>query len=137
MVVFPHQFSHRVRFRECDPMEIAYHVHYLDWFEYARTEALREAGVPYKSLSDSGITLPVIDLGIKYKKSVLYDDVITVETTPELSESGMRLTCKYEILRGTESMAVGHVTLCFLQEGKTRPIPAPSSVRSALQRISD
>ena len=136
MATTPHKFSHRVRFRECDPMEIAYHVHYLDWFEYARTEALRDAGVPYKSLSDSGITLPVIDLGIKYKKSVLYDDTIVVETTPELSASGMRLTCRYEILRGTESMASGHVTLCFLKEGKTRPIPAPDHVRRAIERFN-
>ena len=113
-------------------MEIAYHVHYLDWFEYARTEALRDAGVPYKSLSDNGITLPVIDLGIKYKRSARYDDVIVVETRPELSASGTRLTCHYEILRGEESLATGHVTLCFLQEGRTRPIPAPDVVKQAI-----
>lgn len=133
----PHRFAHRVRFRESDPMGIAYHVHYLDWFEYGRTEALRELGMPYKDLQDSGISMPVIDLAIKYHRSAFYDDQIIIETVAGLSESGMRLTCEYRVFRDHDQalLATGHVTLCFLNEERTRPVPAPDEVRKILKRI--
>ena len=126
-VTLPHLFRYRVRFRECDPMGIVYHAHYVDWFEYARTEALREIGLPYKEVSENGITLPVVDLALKFHTSARYDDEILVETTPSLSSSSLRLTCSYRILRASDNhlLVSGHVTLCFLQEGKTRPVPAP------------
>jgi len=108
-------------------MGIVYHAHYVDWFEYARTEALREIGLPYKEVSENGITLPVVDLALKFHTSARYDDEILVETTPSLSSSSLRLTCSYRILRASDNhlLVSGHVTLCFLQEGKTRPVPAP------------
>ena len=73
-------------------MGIVFHSHYLDWFEYARTEALRDFGLPYKVIQDGGVTLPVVDLAIKYHKSAHYDDLVTIETTPSLSHSNLRLT---------------------------------------------
>ena len=134
MAQMPHRFTYRVRFRECDPMGIVFHSHYLDWFEYARTEALRDFGLPYKVIQDGGITLPVVDLAIKYHKSAHYDDLVTIETTPSLSHSNLRLTCSYRVLRNSDQqlLVTGHVTLCFLQEGKSRPVPAPLFLQKAL-----
>jgi len=115
-------------------MGIVYHAHYVDWFEYARTEALREIGLPYKEISENGITLPVVDLALKFHTSARYDDEILVETTPSLSSSSLRLTCSYRILRASDNhlLVSGHVTLCFLQEGKTRPVPAPLMLQQLL-----
>jgi acyl-CoA thioester hydrolase len=134
MAALPHRFNYRVRFRECDPMGIVYHVHYVDWFEYARTEALRDLGFPYKSVQDSGTILPVVDLAIKYHESARYDDLVVIETVSTLSNSNLRLTCSYRILRETDErlLASGHVTLCFLQDGKSRPVPAPLPLIEAL-----
>ena len=115
-------------------MGIVYHAHYVDWFEYARTEALREIGLPYKEISASGVSLPVVDLAIKFHTSARYDDEVIIETTPSLSASALRLTCSYRIIRESDQhlLVTGHVTLCFLQEGKTRPIPAPRVLQGAL-----
>ncbi|MDA0378304.1 MAG: thioesterase family protein [Bacteroidetes bacterium] len=126
----PHTFHHRVRFRECDPMGIAYHVHYLDWFEYARTEALRDLGVPYKEIADSGITLPVTHLEIDYKESARYDDMIRIETRARLSASTVRIACHYRVLRDEDDrlLATGRVDLCFLDPERNRPVRAPESV---------
>ena len=63
-----HTYFHRVRYRECDPMGVVYHAHYLDFFEAARTEALRELGLAYKSMEEAGFQMPVIDLAVKYRK---------------------------------------------------------------------
>lgn len=130
----PHRFTYRVRFRECDPMGIVFHTHYLDWFEYARTEALRDLGLPYIVIQDSGTTLPVVDLAIKYHESARYDDSIIIETLPQLSESKLRLTCSYRILRAADLrlLVTGHVTLCFIENARTRPVPAPILLQQAL-----
>ena len=69
---------HRVRYRECDPMGVVYHAHVVDWFEAARTEALREAGLPYRELEESGIIMPVVGLEVAYRSSVYYDDLVEV-----------------------------------------------------------
>ena len=53
-------YRHRVRYRECDPMGVVYHTHYADYFEAARTEALREIGLAYKTLEEAGVQMPVI-----------------------------------------------------------------------------
>lgn len=134
MEAAPHIFRHRVRFRECDPMGIAYHVHYLDWFEYARTEALRDLGVPYKEIADSGITLPVTHLEIDYKESARYDDVVRIETRATLSASSVRIACNYRILRDADSklLATGRVDLCFFDPERNRPVRAPESVTSVV-----
>jgi acyl-CoA thioester hydrolase len=127
-----HIFRHRVRFRECDPMGIAYHVHYLDWFEYARTEALRDLGVPYKDIADSGITLPVTHLEIDYRESARYDEMIRIETRATLSSSSVRIACNYRIFREEDDrlLATGRVDLCFFDPVRGRPVRAPESVTS-------
>ena len=43
--MYCYTYRHRVRYRECDPMGVVYHTHYLDYFEAARTEALRAMGL--------------------------------------------------------------------------------------------
>ena len=108
-------------------MGIAYHVHYLDWFEYARTEALRDAGVPYKEIEESGISLPVTHLEIDYKHPARYDEEIIVETIPELSASTVRISCHYRILRERDEhvLATGRVDLAFLDPVRGRPVRAP------------
>lgn len=130
MALPPHLFRYRVRFRECDPMGIAYHVHYLDWFEYARTEALRDVGVPYKEIEEGGLTLPVTHLEIDYKQSARYDEEILVETIPELSASTVRISCHYRVMRAAdhELLATGRVDLCFLDPVRSRPVRAPEKV---------
>lgn len=130
MPIPPHILPYRVRFRECDPMGIVYHVHYLDWFEYARTEALRDAGVPYKEIEDDGLILPVTHLEIDYKESARYDEEILIETTPVLSDSTVRISCHYRILRAEDDvlLATGRVDLAFFDPKRGRPVRAPEKV---------
>ncbi len=74
-------YEHRVRYRECDPMGVVYHMHYLDWFEAARTEGLRACGLAYKSLEDEGILMMVTDAALKYNRPAFYDEMVEVSTT--------------------------------------------------------
>ncbi|MEO0557518.1 MAG: thioesterase family protein [Bacteroidota bacterium] len=125
-----HVYRHRVRYRECDPMGVVYHTHVLDWFEAARTEALREAGLPYKALEDSGIIMPVVEATVRYHSSVFYDDLIEIEAV--FAEAPrVRVPIDYAVRRAGEDAVLlsGRVTLCFVDPKRGRPVLAPESVQ--------
>ena len=123
---------HRVRYRECDPMGVVYHAHVLDWFEAARTEALRAAGLPYRQLEESGVIMPVVEVAVRYHASVRYDDVVEVETL--FPSVGVRVPIDYAVRREGEDAVLisGRVTLCFVDVERGRPVGPPEAVRAAL-----
>ena len=132
-------YRHRVRYREADPMGVVYHVHCLDWFEAARTEALRTTGVSYADVEKGGIFMPVVDLAVKYRRAVLYDDRVEITVSWADEPPVTRIRFDYEVRREGESEVLidGHVTLCFLDRTTKRPVRAPEALRAAIQRISE
>ena len=133
--VLRHVHRHRVRYRECDPMGVVYHTHVLDWFEAARTEALRDAGMPYKTLEDGGILMPVVEAHVYYHASVRYDDLVDIEATfAEVPR--VRVPIDYAVRRAGEDdvLISGRVTLCFVDPARGRPVAAPDAVRALFTR---
>lgn len=121
----------RVRYGETDQMGVVYHGNYALYFEEARTEALRKAGVTYRSLEDEGVMMPVVNLTINYKRPAKYDDLLTIRTT--LKElPGVKIVLDYEVLNeeGT-SLATGSSTLVFMDVAANRPIRCPQRVLDA------
>ena len=128
-------YRHRVRYRECDPMGVVYHTHYVDYFEAARTEALREMGLAYKALEAMGVQMPVIDLAVQYKRPAAYDDLIEI-TALMTDVPATRVRVDYEVRRAGEDvlLVTGHVTLCFMDVQRGRPIRAPEAVVAVFER---
>ena len=119
-------------------MGVAYHTHYLDYFEEARTEALRSVGLPYKSLEDGGIIMPVVEATLRYRASAYYDDLLEIETVfAELPR--VRVPIEYTVRRQGEEtvLATGRVVLCFVDTERGRPIPAPEIVRTAFETAAE
>jgi acyl-CoA thioester hydrolase len=134
-VSYVYPYHHRVRYRECDPMGVVYHTHYLDYFEAGRTEALRDLGVRYRDLEEQGIIMPVVEVNVRYHGPARYDEVIVVEVTfPEMPS--VRVPIDYTVHRKDEekTLAEGHTTLCFMDAERRRPIRAPEAVREAFER---
>ena len=122
----------RVRYPECDPMNVAYHTHYLDYFEEARTEALRDRGIVYKELEASGVIMPVVEATVRYRASAYYDDVLAIEVNfPEPPRATIPID--YVIRREGEDpvLATGRVVLCFVDQASGRPIRPPQPLRDA------
>lgn len=134
--MYAYTYEHRVRYRECDPMGVVYHTHYLDYFEAARTEALREAGVRYRDLEASGIIMPVVSATVNYKGPARYDDLLTVEARFTEMPS-VRVPIDYVVTRTGEStvLATGHTDLCFMDADRRRPVRIPDSVRAAFEPL--
>jgi acyl-CoA thioester hydrolase len=96
----------RVRYQETDQMGVVYHANYLNWFEIGRTEMIRELGMPYQTIEEKGLLLPVIEADLKFRTPARYDDQITIRTCME-SYSNLRVTFVSEIRRGEELLVSG------------------------------
>ncbi|BFH64456.1 MULTISPECIES: acyl-CoA thioesterase [Paenibacillus] len=86
----------RVRYQESDQMGVVYHANYLNWFEIGRTEMIRELGITYRSMEETGVLLPVTDLDMKFSHPARYDDEITIFTRMT-SFSKLRIKYAYEV----------------------------------------
>ncbi len=95
----------RVRFAETDQMGIAHHSAYVVWLEAARIEWLRDRGVSYRELEDEGVSLAVSQVSIDYRRSLFFDDEVTIDTSLTLAKS-RRFRYEYRLTRGDDLIAV-------------------------------
>ena len=113
----------RVRYQECDPMNVAHHSVYAVWLEIARTELLRERGVAYADLEKAGVFFVVARMSLRFRRPALYDDELDITAVAEHS-AGVKLDHRYEVRRAGELLATAQTTLaCVDRDGKLRPIP--------------
>ncbi|MFM7146251.1 MAG: acyl-CoA thioesterase, partial [Actinomycetales bacterium] len=73
---FTHQV--RVRFAETDAMGVVHHGRYLPYLESARVEYLRHVGHPYTQVRESGIDFSVIEVHLRYRAPLRFDDLVDV-----------------------------------------------------------
>ena len=119
----------RVRYAETDRMGVVYYANYLVWFEVGRTEWLRQAGLTYREVEESGIILPVIEARCEYRQPARYDDEIEIRTRGVLL-SGVRVQFDYEVVRrGTGAVAAVGRTVHASVDATGRPARLPARVR--------
>ena len=131
----PHfnKFSFRIRYAETDQMGVVYHGNYPQFLEIGRVEWLRAFGISYKSMEENGVMLPVISLQIKFKKSAIYDDLITVVTRLVKTPS-VRIEFDYEIYNEAGDILVeANTVLAFMDMKTKRPVKCPEYL---LEKIS-
>ena len=115
-------------------MGIVYHANYLSYFELGRVEWLRNKGLDYARLEDSGVLLPVVNVSISYKAPARYDQLLSVET--ELVKiGGASLVFQNKIYDENKRLLVeGAVTLVATDSSSFKPIKIPSSLLSLIQK---
>jgi acyl-CoA thioester hydrolase len=69
----------RVRYAETDAMGVAHHGAYVVWLETARVEWMRERGLSYRELDDSGVAMAVAGLEVRYRAAARFDDVLHLD----------------------------------------------------------
>lgn len=84
-----------VPFHDIDLMGIAWHGHYVKYFEIARCDLLDSIDYNYLQMGASGYAWPVIDLHIRYPKPLKFQQRAFVRAT--IVEWEFRLKIKYEI----------------------------------------
>ena len=119
-------------------MGIVYHGDYFNYFEVARTEFLRDNGIRYRDLEIEGSYLVVVDTGARFKKRILYDELIQI-TTRLTEATRVRIGFEYEIRSEGSSLddpahVTGH-TLLACVDGDGRPQRFPKPLKEAIARI--
>ena len=97
-----------VPFHDVDAMNIAWHGHYVKYFEIARCALLRLFDYDYPEMKASGYLWPVVECHLKYVRPALYNQQLRVEAT--LLEYENRIKIGYEIfdVKSGERLTKGH-----------------------------
>lgn len=85
-------------------MAIVHHSNHARYLERGRIEFLRVAGMDYASLMKRGMQYPVLELRTVFKKPLVFDEVILIETAISLV-SRTRLNFEYRIFTAPELLA--------------------------------
>jgi acyl-CoA thioester hydrolase len=118
-----HDIELRVRYDECDPMGFLHHARYFTYFEIGRTELLRAGGGSYRKMEAEGTLVVVVKAECRYHRPARYDDILRLITTI-VRVTQAKIEHQYELLRGEERLATGHLTLAVLdRQGKVQPVP--------------
>jgi acyl-CoA thioester hydrolase len=120
-----HRFALTVYFEDTDTAGIVYHANYLRFFERARSDMLRAAGIDQRSAIDDGLgAYAVSEMDIKWRKSAkLDDDLVVVSRVTQVRTASCSI--HQRVMRGKEVLAEATVTAAFLTpEGRPRRQPA-------------
>lgn len=88
-----HRYAVRVYYEDTDAGGVVYHANYLRYAERARTEALRDAGIPHAELVERfGLMFMVRRIEVDYVRGARLDDSLIVETeTVDVGGATVRL----------------------------------------------
>jgi acyl-CoA thioester hydrolase len=97
-----------VPFHDVDAMGVAWHGHYVKYFEAARGALLRAMDYDYSQMRDSGYLWPVVECQLKYVLPARYGQMLRV--CAQLQEYENRLKVAYEIFDAAsgERLTRGH-----------------------------
>ena len=130
-----YQYTTRVRYAETDQMGVVYHGNYAVYFEMGRVEWLRNLGVSYKKMEETGIMLPVVSLTMNYKKPARYDELLTVITKFK-SQTSVKIEFDYEIHNEKgELLTTGYSLLVFVDMKTGKPTLPPDYITEKLQNL--
>ncbi|MCK4746622.1 MAG: acyl-CoA thioesterase [Bacteroidales bacterium] len=117
--------KYRVLYADTDQMGVVYYGNYARFFEIGRTEMIREMGMPYMELEESGIMMPVYSVESKYRDVIRYDELITIETKVRELPS-VRMEFFHRIFNEAGKLVhEAKVVLVFLNMETRRPVRAP------------
>jgi acyl-CoA thioester hydrolase len=106
-----HETPLQVRFYEVDAYGMAWHGHYISWFEVGRNELTERFQVGPLHLKGKDLLAPVVELTCQFKLPATYGDSLIIQTTMERTEVA-KLIFHYRILHREDEkvLATGSTT---------------------------
>jgi acyl-CoA thioester hydrolase len=114
----------RVRFHECDPLQIVWHGNYFKYFEEGRECFGREHGISYLDAQAKGYSTPIVKSHCEHKLPLRYSDAFQVETT-FINSDAAKLNFKYKIFKGENLICTGETLQVFLDENRNMMLNNP------------
>jgi acyl-CoA thioester hydrolase len=129
-----HETPLKVRFYEVDPYQMAWHGHYIAWFEVARNELASRFRLDPMQLKEAGLMAPVVDLTCTFKLPARYNDEVIIQTTMQRTETA-KLIFHYTVMRDTEVLAEGGTTHVLTDLIGTMLYKVPPAVHQRLEEM--
>lgn len=129
-----HRFPIRVYFEDTDAGGVAYHANYLRWAERARTESLRDIGLPHQLMMERHHSLLVVRrIEVAYLRPARLDDEVVVETRV-LKAGAASVEVGQDVVAADGGMVARmKVGLVCVSQDSLRPVALPEPWRSALR----
>lgn len=132
-----HRYPLRVYYEDTDAGGIVYHAGYLRFAERARTEALRDLGIPHAEMMERfNLMFVVRHLQIDYLKPARLDDSLTVETSAQ-EVGGASVVLRQDVVGPSGQCAAMTVRLACVNPGEGKPGRIPPRWRSMLSALRD
>ena len=127
-----HRYPVRVYYEDTDAGGVVYHANYLRYAERARTEALRDAGIPHAELVEQfNLMFMVNRAEIDYVRPAILDDTLVVETeTSDVGGATVLLRQTVSSPRGV--CAIVRIKLACVRIGGNKPARIPPRWRQVL-----
>jgi acyl-CoA thioester hydrolase len=127
-----HRASFRVYYEDTDAGGVVYHANYFRFAERARTEALRDAGIPHAEMVERfGVMFVVHRAEIDYVRPAVLDDLLVIETET-IDVGGASLTLRQVVLGANGVCASLRIRLACVSIGGNRPARIPPRWREAM-----
>jgi len=117
-------------------MGVVYYGNYATYFEVGRVELLRELGMSYSEMEQTGTMLPVVHLSVDFKAGAKYDEELILET--QILELPTRKISFYHLLKNArgKTIANGTVVLVFVDTETFKPKLCPEDFKELLLKAS-
>jgi acyl-CoA thioester hydrolase len=127
-----HRTSFRVYYEDTDAGGVVYHANYLRYAERARTEALRDAGIPHTDLVERFSRMFMVHRAeIDYVRPAILDDLLVVDT--ETMDVGGATVLLRQTVRGPNGVcATLRIKLACVRIGGNKPARIPPQWREGM-----
>jgi acyl-CoA thioester hydrolase len=127
-----HRYTLRVYYEDTDAGGVVYHANYLRYAERARTEALRDAGIPHTTLVERwNLMFMVHRAEIDYVRPAMLDDPLVVETET-MGVGGASVLLRQTVSGPNGVCARLRIKLACIRIGGNKPARIPPQWREAL-----
>lgn len=112
-------------------MGIIHHSAYVPYLEEARASLLRHAGYPYDEVRRSGIDFAVLELFVRYRRPLYFDDAVDIYlAVDELTRTTFQVGYLLQVGEQTRATAV---TVHAAVDADGRPVRMPSWLAAVME----
>ncbi len=122
-----------VEWADVDLVGVVYFPHFFRYFSMTETAFYRSLGLTMLDLEESlAIRLPRVDAQCRFRKPARFGDRLTIRMN--ISRLGRKtITYAFEVLRGEDLIADGHLIIASVSITDFKSIPLPDKLLSMLE----
>jgi acyl-CoA thioester hydrolase len=94
-----------IHFYDIDSVNIVWHGNYVKYLENGREAFGKKYGIAYMDIYNNGYVTPIVDLHVRYRDMVAYEEILIIETRYVPTKSS-KLIFEYTIYRKSDMSVV-------------------------------